>query len=213
MKPVFYLPKTTQVQLMRYFQRLQRMRGQVIVIRHKTVAARLGVSESTARRRINELVKMGHIIRTHVPRPSKGGVLCAYRVNTNVIYRRSSMMRQARERIEQVANNHKRRNDGGSGRVENVGIARSSKYNNRYKRKARPSINRKELKGLMEVAKMLQVDDKQRGYLKGAALKYGVQEAWNAFVIAVEGGYALPDLVRVTWGILKKQHPWEVVPT
>lgn len=212
MKRTIYLDKPMQVQLIRYFQRLQRMRGKVIIIKHETVAARLGCSESTARRRINELIKAGHIIRTYVPRPTKGGHLCAYWVRTDVIYRRASMMRQAREKIEQVRARCKRRNNEGLSNAESNGRKTlHTKYNDKDKR-ARRSINRDELKALMTVAQSVGIDDKQRGYLRGAAIRYGVREAWNALIIAFEDGYPIRDLVRITWGILKKQYPQEAIP-
>ena len=59
----------------------------------------------------------------------------------------------------------------------------------------------------MKTAKVIGVDDQQRGFLRLAALRYGVREAWRALQIAYEHGYRIADLVRVTWGILKRQYP------
>lgn len=59
---------------------------------------------------------------------------------------------------------------------------------------------------LLHTARLLGIDDRQRGWLRGAALKYGVTQAWQALQIAVQSGrYRVADLVRVTWGILKRQ--------
>src|SRR5690606_41629490 len=89
------------------------------VIKHKTVAAYLGCSESSVRRSINRLVKQGHIIRSYVSRP-RGGLLCAYFVRTDVIYRRASTFRRAKMKIEQVARAQKLRSQGRCVRVSAV---------------------------------------------------------------------------------------------
>lgn len=67
------------------------------------------------------------------------------------------------------------------------------------------------MSALLQTARLLGVDDAQRGYLRGAALRYGVYEAWRALEIAVQQGrYAVRDLVRIVWGILKQWHQKEV---
>lgn len=212
MREVF-LSHRRDVDVMRYFQRLQRIGGSV-VIKHKTVAAYLGCSESSVRRSINRLVKQGHIIRTYVSRP-RGGLLCAYFVRTDVIYRRASTFRRAKMKIEQVARAQKLRSQGRFGRIS-AGVGRV-KNNKRMdnKRSAHPSIDfekeRRLLDGLMKTAKVMGIDDTQRGFLRSAARRFGVVEAWTALKIAYESGYLLPDLVKVTWGILKRQYPQGVM--
>lgn len=204
MKTVVYLNHRRDVDLMRYLQRVQQMRGGVVVMRHKTLAAKLGCSESTARRAVERMVRAGHILRTYIPR-ERGGVLCAYRVNRHMIYRRAGLFRKARRKIEQVASTRKTHDEAILGHSPGPGGETIYKNNKKNKRRAR--IDHRLLNGLLLTARTAGVDDIQRGYLRAAAMRYGVEEAWRALQIAVESGYALRDVVRVTWGILKKQYP------
>lgn len=209
MKRVIYLTHRRDVELLRFLQRMQRARGRSVVMKHSTLARRLGCSESSARRSVDRLVQSGHLLRTYLSRP-RGGRLCVYWVHPDVIYRRASTPRRAKEKIEQLVTTCKRRSRGRLRRIPDPGG--ESLYPNRdNKRPARRSLlgerDKELLGGLMEVAKTVGIDDRQRGFLRSAALKYGVREAWRALQIAVDGGYMLSDLVKVTWGILRRQYP------
>lgn len=210
LKRTVYLDRQRDVDLMRYLQRLQRLRGQVVAIRHKILAKKLGVSESTARRAVDRMVAAGHILRTHITRP-RGGYICVYKVDTNVIYRKASTFRRARRKIEQVERERKADHNGHLGHNDGTGGNAKSKSNLNTKRAARSDEGL--LKGLLTVARAMGIDDVQRGYLRGAALRYGVRQAWWALEKAVTSGYRLADLVRVTWGILKNQYPRGVTAT
>lgn len=212
MRHEIFLDHRRDVDLIRHLQRVQRATGKPVVMKHKTLAKRLECSESTVRRSIDRLVEQGHIRRTYLTRP-RGGVLCVYYVRTDVTYRRSSTFRRAKAKIEQVTSACKRRGDGLFMDAKRRGVTRVN-INDDNKRSSRPSIDEKDrrlLEGLMQTAKAVGIDDRQRGFLKGAAMRYGVTEAWRALQIAYEGNYRIADLVRVTWGILKRQYPQGVM--
>lgn len=211
-RPIIYLDRRRDVKLMQRLQLLQRCRGGVVVIRHGELARRLGVSESTVRRAIEAMVEAGHIIRTYVDRP-RGGKLAAYKVNLHVEYKMASTFRRARAAIDQVVGRDKGDDDGPLGGSSSGGTEATPqiKNNRNYNSRSRvnPSVDhvdRTELNALLYTARLLGIDDRQRGWLRGAALKYGVTQAWQALQIAVQSGrYRVADLVRVTWGILKRQ--------
>ena len=209
MKEVIFLNHRRDVELLQYLQQLQEEgKWKAVVIRHKVLATYLKCSESSIRRSIYRLVEQGHIIRTYVDRP-RGGKLCAYYVRPDVIYRHASFARRAKRKIEQVLKLKKRPSQGHSDATspQRERITQS----NDNKRSARPSLPPEEdsklMDGLMKTAKVIGVDDQQRGFLRLAALRYGVREAWRALQIAYEHGYRIADLVRVAWGILKRQYP------
>lgn len=201
MKPTIYLDKRRDVEIMRRLQRLQRVRKGPVVIRHQVFADAIGCSVSTLRRSINALVEAGHIRRTHISRPTKGGYLCVYDVRTDVIYRVSSLVRRATRAIEQLTSACKQACSGHRGLAESDG-SKSDQYN-KYNNNRPADGNR--LSDLLLVARAAGIDNNQRGFLRAAAIRFGVTRAWNALVMAVERGYALPDVVKVTWGILKRQ--------
>lgn len=198
-----YLDKRRDVDVIRTLQRMQRARGRSVVVKHRTLADRLGCSESTVRRALDRLEAAGHIKRDHMAR-ERGGVLCVYWVRVDVIYRRASIFRRARAKSEQLVGNRKRLCDAPY-EPQDVPRGRPIQSNKRYRRARR--VDPKMLKGLMTVAQSVGVDDRQRGWLKGAALRYGVKEAWNALIIAAKDGYSTEKLVHVTWGVLKNQYP------
>lgn len=181
------------------------------MIRHRELAARLGVSVATVRRAIDAMVAAGHIRRSYMPR-SCGGRLAVYRVQLDVVYRRASTFRRAGRAIgEHFVSKRKQRQEGRRGGIRSVGGEASPQINNDNYNRSRvhssvKSVDKKALDALLHTARLLGIDDRQRGWLRGAALKYGVMEAWQALQIAVESGrYRVADLVRVTWGILKRQ--------
>lgn len=212
MARTIYLDLQRDVDLMRRLQRLQRCRGGVVVIRHRELAARLGVSVATVRRAIDAMVAAGHIQRSYMPRPC-GGRLAVYRVALDVVYRRASTFRRAGRALgEHFVSTRKRRQEGRRSGLRSVGGEASPHRNNEnYNRpRAHPSgksVDKQALDALLHTARLLGIDDRQRGWLRGAALKYGVHRTWQALQIAVQAGrYRVADLVRVTWGILKRQH-------
>src|SRR5690625_194152 len=213
-KPTVYLDKGRQTEAIRYIQRVKRVsREGVVVLKNATLADRLNCSESTARRTIKELVDAGHLIKVQVPKPG-GGFLNAYDVDTNIIYRTSSFLRRVRKQVEHASTMRKANGDAGSGcRCGGGSKGFKSKNNNKYKRKRNRSVDNGDWQALMSVARAAGVDDSQRGYLGIAARRYGVKEAWEALVIAFERGYRVRDLVRVTWGILKRWHNKEAIAT
>jgi len=214
MRRTVFLDKRRDVELIRTLQRMQRSRGRAVVVKHKTLAKKLNCSESSVRRSIERLVKQGHIIRTYISR-DRGGRLCAYYVDTEIIYRQASLWRRAKAKIEQVLTERKVGDDGTSGSPQSTRSKDIKHKEIDNKRSARPSLvgerDQGLLAGLMEVAKAVGIDDRQRGFLRSAALKYGVREAWRALQIAFDGGYRIADLVKVTWGILRRQYPEGVV--
>lgn len=209
-----YLDLQRDVDLMRRLQALQRCRGGVVVIRHRELARRLGVSVATVRRAIDAMVAAGHIVRTYISRPC-GGRLAVYRVQLDVVYRRASTFRRARRAVETARGEHfvsgrNGRHDGACGNPAAGGVEAKTKNNNQYNRRAgRPSVDRvdtDDLELMLHQARLLGIDDHQRGWLRGAALRYGVMETWTALQIAYESGrYCISDLVRVTWGILRRK--------
>lgn len=201
MRQTIYLDKRRDVEVMRRLQRMQRVRRSPVVIRHEVFADLIGCSVSTIRRAINALVESGHIIRTHTPRPTRGGYLCVYHVRTDVIYRVASLVRRATRAIEQLTNTRKPAPQAVT-RPPQSSASKDLKVNkdkyNRHK-------DGHHLSHLLLVAKTAGIDDKQRGFLRAAAMRYGVKRAWQALQMAFERGYPRPDLVKVTWGILKQQ--------
>lgn len=213
MRRVIFLEKQTDVDLLTYVQEIQTRTKKPVVVKHQTLVQKLGRSESTIRRAIRRLVKSGHLLRTYVNR-DRGGRLCAYWVRPDVVYQKASIFQRAKAKIDQLRHQLEtapKPPSEASLKVESGQPSirlKSNKRNN--KRSAHPSIDSKEvdmLPGLLQTAKAIGVDDQQRGFLRLAALRYGVREAWRALQIAYEHGYALADLVRVTWGILKRQYP------
>lgn len=209
-RPIIYLDRRRDVKLMRRLQLLQRCRGGVVIIRHRELARRLDMSESTVRRAIEAMVEAGHIVRAYVNRP-RGGKLAAYKVDPDVEYRLASTFRRARAAIEQVIGRDKDDDDAGSDGSSPGGTEASPHRNNDNYNRSRvhssvKSVDKQALDALLHTARLLGIDDRQRGWLRGAALKYGVTQAWQALQIAVQSGrYRVADLVRVTWGILKRQ--------
>lgn len=205
-KTVIYLDRRRDVQVMRYLQRLQRVRKTAVAIRHHVFAKKLGCSESTIKRSVRRLVESGHIVRAYLLRPSKGGYLCAYRVRTDVIYRMASTMRRLNDLLptgcEQALQGPLRGSKGGERRTTN-------KNNNNYKRKRTGLVDKKLLKGFLSVARAAGASAKQQSYLLGAAYRYGVRETWDALLIALECDYPLDKIDRITWGILKRWFPKE----
>lgn len=212
MARTIYLDLQRDVDLMRRLQRLQRCRGGVVVIRHRELAARLGVSVATVRRAIDAMVAAGHIRRSYMPRPC-GGRLAVYRVPLDVVYRRASTFRRAGRAIgEHFVSTRKRRQEGRRGGLRSVGGEASPHRNNENHNRVPgrdPSVDHVDkaaMDAMLHTARLLGIDDRQRGWLRGAALKYGVHRTWQALQIAVQSGrYRVADLVRVTWGILKRQ--------
>lgn len=211
-KQTVYLDKRRDVDLMRYLQRLQRLKGGVVVIRHRVLADKIGVSESTVRRAVKDMVEAGHITRGYIKRPSRGGHLCMYRVNLDVIYRKGSFFRQAKAKFDQLQNDRNDDDKGGPGASGGSGGEALLKNNDNNKLPHDPSpvnsVDKQAMSALLQTARLLGIDDRQRGYLRGAALRYGVYEAWRALEIAVqEGRYRICDLSRIVWGILRKWYP------
>src|SRR5690606_972140 len=139
-------------------------------------------------------------------RPSQGGYLCAYRVRTDVIYRMASTMRRLNDLLptgcEQAL----------QGPLRDAGVRESRisiQKNNKCRRKRTVFVDKKLLKGFMSVARAAGVSVKQQSYLLGAAYRYGVCEAWEALLIALDGNYPLNKVDRITWGILKRWFPEE----
>lgn len=205
-KIVVYLDRRRDVQVMRYLQRLQRVRQTAVVIRHHVFAKKLGCSESTIKRAIRRLVESGHIMRAYMLRPSQGGYLCAYRVRTDVIYRMASTMRRLNDLLptgcEQAL----------QGPLRDAGVRESRisiKNNNKCRRKRTVFVDKKLLKGFLSVARAAGASAKQQSYLLGAAYRYGVRETWDALLIALECDYPLDKIDRITWGILKRWFPKE----
>mgnify|MGYP000863139890 CR=1 FL=1 len=216
MARVIDLDKNRQVDTIRAIQRILRVArkrhgNDVVVIRHEELARITGWSVSSVRRSIKELVEDGHIIRTHITRDERGGVLCAYWVRTDVVFRKASLFRRAKRAIEQVRSVEESRHDAGSDGSSPGGTEASPHRNNDNYNRSRvhssvKSVDKQALDALLHTARLLGIDDRQRGWLRGAALKYGVTQAWQALQIAVQSGrYRVADLVRVTWGILKRQ--------
>lgn len=208
-----YLSRQRDVDVIRRLQLLQRGRCGCVMIRHRELARRLGMSVSTVRRAIDELVADGHIVRTYVPRP-RGGRLAVYRVRLDVVYRRASLLRLAQCALdvaaEQSRSARKRRRDADRSRVEPRGAEAPPQHNENHNRPGQhPSVDvvdRLGLEVMLAQARMLGVDDTQRGWLRLAAAKYGVRRTWEMFLIlAQRGRYRPNDLARVTWGALKRQ--------
>lgn len=211
-RPIIYLDRRRDVKLMQRLQLLQRCRGGVVIIRHRELAKRLDMSESTVRRAIEAMVEAGHIVRAYVNRP-RGGKLAAYKVDLDVEYRLASTFRRARAAIEQVIGRDKDDDDAGSGGSSPGGTEASPQIKDNENHNRVPGrdpsvqyVDKTAMDALLHTARLLGVDDRQRGWLRGAALKYGVHRTWQALQIAVQSGrYRVADLVRVTWGILKRQ--------
>lgn len=181
------------------------------MVRHTTLAKRLGCSEVTVRRAIRRLVAAGHIIKGHAVRPTKGGYLCVYRVRTDVIYRTASPRRRAEWAANRAQDDHLRTTtkqacDAGLGqRKGGESKAYRYKYSNKYRRGAHRST-RVTVKDLLTYARILGISDSQRGYLTLLANKYGVYDAWDALLIALESGQAR-NPVSYAWGVLRKWYP------
>lgn len=208
-----YLSRQRDVDVIRRLQSLQRGRGGCVMIRHRELARRLGMSVSTVRRAIDELVAAGHIIRAHVPRP-RGGRLAVYRVRLDVVYRRASLLRLAQCALdaaaEQLRGARNRRRDADRSRVSPRGAEAPPQHNENHNRPGQhPSVDvvdRLGLEVMLDQARMLGVDDTQRGWLRLAAARFGVRRTWEVFLlVARRGRYRPNDLARLTWHILKRQ--------
>lgn len=208
-RPVVYLDRPIKVKLIRWLQRVQRIGKRAVVVRHAVLADRLGCSESTVKRAVRELSETGHILKEHIRRPTKGGFLCAYRVRTDVIYRVASFARQANDLLpagcEMALHRHLE--------VEKEAVSEEKQNSDRYRRKAHSSINpRLSIKDLLTYARIIGIDNSQRGYLALLARKYGVYDAWEALRIAIESGRAL-NPVAYAWGIARKWYRKEALAT
>lgn len=202
-RPIVYLDRPIKTKLIRWLQRMQRIGKRAVVVRHRVLADKLGCSESTVKRVVRELEAEGHILKQHIRRPSKGGFLCCYRVRTDVIYRTASFARQADDLLptgsEIAIQGHLRQRK----KVVSRGLDKNSNESSRN-----GSIHRRaSMKDLMLMARVVGIEDSQRGYLWQAARKYGVYEAWEALREAVNAGYPRDRLTRIVWGILRKWYP------